>query len=132
MNAPNAIVQKPGDGYRPATWVNVLAGTLAAAAISGLTTGIVAWSDVQRMGDRLNDCALDVRGLEDFVLQLEGRVTTNTINRVRNEALIERLDQQVHELTTYPAARPDKFTGTMGRELEERLDARLKALEGNP
>jgi len=128
----NAIIQKPGDGYRPATWVNVLAGALAAAAISGLTTGIAAWSDVQRIGDRLSDCALDVRQLEDLVLQLDGRVTTNTINRIRNEAAIERLEQQVHELTTYPAARPDKYTGTQARELEERLDARLKALEGKP
>jgi hypothetical protein len=59
-------------------------------------------------------------------------VTTNTVNRTRNEISIARLEQQVHELTTYPAARPDKYTGTQARELEERLDARLKALEGKP
>ena len=129
----NGIIQKPGDGYRPATWVNVLAGTLAAAAISGLTSGIVAWSDVQRLRDRLNECALDVRQLEEFMFDLDSRSTTNTVNRIRNEAAIERLDQQVHELMTFPGARPDKYyTGTQARELEERLDARLKALEGKP
>ena len=132
MNAPNAIVQKPGDGYRPATWVNILVGALAAAAISGRATGIVAWSDIQRIGDRLGDCAMNVTSLEQFVLQLDSRSTTNTVNRIRNEAAIERLDQQVHQLMTVPAARPDKYTGTQARELEERLDARLKALEGKP
>ena len=128
----NAIIQKPGDGYRPAWWVNVLATALAAAALTGLTTGIVAWSDVQRLRDRLNECALDVRQLEEFMFDLDSRSTTNTVNRIRNEADIERLTHQVHELTTYPAARPDKYTGTQARELEERLDARLKVLEGKP
>jgi hypothetical protein len=39
---------------------------------------------------------------------------------------ISNLEAAVYNLTKKPTARPDPFTGTMGRELE----ARIKALEG--
>lgn len=45
--------------------------------------------------------------------------------------MLERLretERRLNNLSTTPAARPDSFTGTMGKELE----ARIKALETKP
>ena len=80
----NAIIQNPGDGYRTAWWVNILATAVAAAAVSGLGVGFATWSNVQRMGDRIDTCLLDVRALEDTALEIQAQVTTNTVNRTRN------------------------------------------------
>jgi hypothetical protein len=41
---------------------------------------------------------------------------------------IIRLENQIYEMQTMPKARPDPFTGSMGRELEKRLQ-KLEELE---
>jgi hypothetical protein len=42
---------------------------------------------------------------------------------------IDNLESKVYDLAQKPKARPDPFTGTMGQELERRLNERIKALE---
>ena len=45
------------------------------------------------------------------------------------EKRIANLEMKVYELAEKPEARPDPFTGAMGRELEQRIEERIKALE---
>jgi hypothetical protein len=42
---------------------------------------------------------------------------------------IDNLEGKVYDLAEKPKSRPDPFTGTMGQELERRLNERIKALE---
>jgi hypothetical protein len=70
-----------------------------------------------------------------------GAATNTTLSDLRSQIsnltgiLIERgmridnLEGKVYDLAEKPKSRPDPFTGTMGQELEQRLNERIKALE---
>jgi hypothetical protein len=48
---------------------------------------------------------------------------------VERNLRITNLEQKVYELAEKPKARPDPFTGTMGKELEQRINERIEQLE---
>jgi hypothetical protein len=64
------------------------------------------------------------------LLRCRERVELLERYRDLDEHRVEKIEKLLDELTSKPKVRPDKFSGTDGREMEDRLDKRLKALEG--
>lgn len=78
--------------------------------------------------------------ISDHILDCTERVAANTAHRIshereaqqwidrikRNEQSVREIQRAIGELRSVPAARPDPFTDTQGRELEQRF----RLLEG--
>lgn len=64
----------------------------------------------------------DVIGNRERIAVVERDLRGHTETATDWRGRIERLEAQVHEITTRATARPDPFTGTMGRALESRIE----------
>ncbi len=79
-----------------------------------------------RLCHRIGSCgAATSSALSDLRSQIAGVRDTLTERNLR----ITNLEQKVYELSEKPKARPDPFTGTMGKALEQRLNERIEQLE---
>jgi hypothetical protein len=79
-----------------------------------------------RLCHRIGSCgAATNASLSDLRSQIAGVKDTLTERNLR----ITNLEQKVYELAEKPKARPDPFTGTMGKELEQRINERIEQLE---
>lgn len=122
------IKQRYDEGFEFAPIVKWIAGLLAALSVASIIGGVGAWRDVGVLRQDVVNLRDDMTGCRvhlDAVLEV---ARTNTVNRLRNEQMIERLERDVDALKTRPSTRADPLTGTEGRQLEERI----KALEAKP
>ena len=127
------------------------------SAISlAVTVGIALASLVDNIQHRINDIATDLAlvqaDLESCQIEQQpdrlchrigscGAATSASLSDLRSQIAavngvlgergerISKLELKVYEFAEKPKARPDPFTGTMGRELENRLNERIEALE---
>lgn len=81
---------------------------------------ILAEQEPDRLCERIGSCRTSGENINSF---WELRSELRSIQQKLEERgiRIATLETQVRELTTSPKARPDPFTGSMGRELEARI-----------
>jgi hypothetical protein len=79
-----------------------------------------------RLCHRIGSCgAATSASLSD----LQSQISNLTGILIERGQRIDKLEAKVYDLAEKPKSRPDPFTGTMGRNLEQRLNERIKALE---
>lgn len=88
---------------------------------------VISEQQPPRFCERIGSCTTRTAGARDNDFQTN--IALSRVQQTLNEReiRINRLEDKVYEMSTRPSARPDPFTGTQGRE----LDQRLKALEQN-
>ena len=74
-----------------------------------------------RLCQRIGSCAGASGGASISIYELRAAVIAMKEKLDERGMRIVRLEQQVDELLNKPLARPDPFTGTMGRMMEERI-----------
>jgi hypothetical protein len=76
---------------------------------------------IPRLCERIGSCPGGTLGARNDAADL--KALTSGMREMMNERgkRIDNLEQQVFELRNKPSARADPFTGTMGRELDDRI-----------
>jgi hypothetical protein len=100
---------------------------------SALGVGLVSWRDLALTGQSVGDLERRVAAVEVLAAAMGKETTMNSLARLEHRTqldklidLVERIKEEVISLRIQPQARPDPFTGTQGRELENRI----RMLEG--
>jgi hypothetical protein len=95
---------------------------------SALSVSLLSWRDLALTGQSLSDCTRRIAAVEVLAAAIATENTINSLARTDHKAelgrignLLDRLREDVATLKQQPTARPDPFTGTQGRELEERI-----------
>ena len=76
---------------------------------------------IDRLCQRIGSCTGASGGAIASIYELRSAVIAMKEKLDERGLRIIRLEQQVDELLNKPLARPDPFTGTMGRMMEERI-----------
>lgn len=124
-------------------WLKLVATGLVSVAVAMGSAGLLSWRDLGVIDSRIGVLERRTDGLErrleqsdDTVSVLAAQANTNSIHRMEHEKSAERwIDQivqntkEIQNLQRNTNARPDPFTGTMGRELEERVQRQINELK---
>ena len=76
-----------------------------------------------RLCDRIGSCADGTSGARREISELRAAVKGHQETLIERGYRIGNLEQQVYELKTKASVRADPFTGTQGKELDERIKA---------
>ena len=108
---------------------------ITALLVGAIGQGIVVWRDNSLLSANIESLQRAVDANSAALRVLAQQSAENTVYRaehIKNAEewyrRINELERDVHSLQRQPAARPDPFTGTEGRELEKRI----RKLEGKP
>jgi len=116
-------------------WVKLAAAGLISAAVASGGAVAVSWrdlgvlqSDIGVLHSATDSLATELRQLENTLSIIARQTAENSIHRVEHEKQADRWIAQIleneaaiHELIRVSAKRADPFTGTQGRELDERI-----------
>jgi hypothetical protein len=72
---------------------------------------------------RIGVCSDGTSGARREISELRATLKGNQETLIERGIRINNLEQQVYELKTKPTVRADPFTGTQGKELEQRIKA---------
>jgi hypothetical protein len=131
-------LSKPKDGFVNDTVLKEIPKVLLAFVLglsgSALGVGLVSWRDLALTGQSVGDLE---RRVSDVEVLASAVATENVANSLAREDFkfainklhdsLDKLKDAVSDLKSKPGSRPDPFTGSEGRELEERI----RALERN-
>jgi len=99
-----------------------------AAGVSSIGIGILSWRDLALADQRLRDVERRITYIETVMPGIVAENGVNSLERVHTKHVLDKLVAQmetvrddVSALKQKPAARPDPFTGSEGRELEKRI-----------
>ena len=76
-----------------------------------------------RLCERISSCSDGTSGAKREIAELRALTQGNRETLIERGIRISNLEQQMYEIKTKPSFRPDPFTGTEGRELENRIRA---------
>ena len=108
--------RKPPYHQREIAWGSIFSGAALALSIGG--AGIGAYDGIQR---DLTDLRLAIASNTLHRTEHDKTAAIWISQIVENEQAIHGLSREVSELRSMPSARPDPFTGTDGRKLEQRI-----------
>jgi hypothetical protein len=115
----------PQDGY-----AKIAVAVVTALLTAAIGQGIVVWRDNSVLSARVEDLQRAVDGNTNSLRTIAEQSHTNSIHRIEHEKnaqqwinkIIEN-EQDIHALQSNAAARKDPFTGSEGRQLEQRIKA---------
>lgn len=112
----------------------VAVAVFTALLTAAIGQGILVWRDTSVLSSRVAELRSAVDANTESLRVLGQIANTNAIHRQEHERSAERWIKQIEEnernlqeLLRNSGARPDPFTGTEGRALDERI----RKLEGN-
>jgi hypothetical protein len=113
----------PQDGY-----AKIAVAVITALLTAAIGQGIVVWRDNSVIASRVEDLQRAVDGNTNSLRAIAEQSHANSIHRVEHEKnarhwidkIIEN-EQSIHALQNIAGARKDPFTGSEGRELEQRI-----------
>jgi hypothetical protein len=116
-------------------WVKLIATGFLSVAITAAGAVAVSWrdlgvlrADLGILNRQIDAVTTEIRQVDNTLRIIAKQAAENSIHRVEHEKQADRWIAQIleneaaiHELIRVPAKRADPFTGTQGRELEERI-----------
>jgi hypothetical protein len=109
-------------------YYKIAVAVISALLVAAIGQGVVVWRDNSVLSSGLEELRRAVDANTDSLRAIAQQAHANSIHRLEHEKQAERWidkilenEHNIHALQQQPAARPDPFTGTEGRELERRL-----------